>query len=746
MPRVDGSGVEAVARIDDDDAMKWACALLSVLAACNLYFSDDAPSDATGGDDGPASRELVAGAHVTCLRDGATTRCWGANSSNQMLLPSMYNVAMSAAAPVEIGVQGTVFALGGEHACAVEGQDLVCWGNNHYAQLGRVSDYADPNHNFDDASPVVGLPKLPTRIVASARHTCAILPDRSLWCWGANERGQVGDGDPLVVRPHHVLDDVRAVAAGGAHTCAIRGDGHVWCFGDDAHGQLGDGGTTAHATPTEVPQLTATAIVAGTAHTCAMDASGAVVCWGAGEDHQLGDGAGNDRGAPGAAIVSDAVSISARADHTCAVLQNGELRCWGANGAGQLGAGDAAVHATPVIAEVSGKVVAVATGDAHTCALRDSGSVACWGGASDGELGDGQGARRTPAPVAVPDGASALAVGAHHACAAIGAEREVFCWGDNEHGQLGDGSARPRATPVATGLTGVVRLAAGGSHTCAVKSDGSMWCWGRGRDGELGDGAMLDRAVPVESALAGVTAVDVGDAFTCASSAGATYCFGANDARQLVRAGGRSPTPVQVATVPYVQLAAGAAHICGLGADGTVTCWGGNDHGQLGNGGVGPFAGPGGPTGTFTSIAAGHDHTCGIQSGMAACWGAGGRGQLGTYLKQEARSPQPVGVSNADRVGVGNGFTCVHAFDGFGYTECFGTNAFGEAATGQYVRFVPIAMLIASGLGHVTVLDGGDGFGCGLEGTSVVCWGDNSLGQLGAGSFSRSLDPIDVPL
>lgn len=721
--------------------MKWAWLVLLAVAGCNLYFADDAP-----GDDAPANRYLLAGAHVTCLRDGATLRCWGANSSNQLLLPTQYNVATPAPVPVEMGMQGAPFALGGEHACIVDGQDLWCWGNNQYAQLGRVSDYANPNHNFDDASPVQGLPTSPKKIVASARHTCAVLADRSLWCWGANERGQVGDGDPIVVRPHRVLDEVMAVAVGGAHTCAIRGDGHVWCFGDNAHGQLGDGGLTAHATPTEVPQLTATAIVAGTAHTCAIDTTGAVVCWGAGEEEQLGDGSGADRSAPGDAVLRDAASLSSRADHTCAVRQNGELWCWGANGAGQLGAGNAAVHATPVIAEVTGTVVAVAAGDAHTCALRDSGSVACWGGATDGELGDGQGARRSPGLVALPDGASALAVGAHHACAAIGSQREVFCWGDNRHGQLGDGGAIARAVPVSTNLDGIVRLAAGGSHTCAVNGDGSMWCWGRGRDGELGDGAMSDRAVPVASALVGVTAVGAGDAYTCASSAGATYCFGANDARQLVRAGGNSPTPVQVATVPYAQLAAGGAHVCGLASDGRLTCWGANDHGQLGNGGVGPFAGPGGPPGTFTSIAAGRDHTCGIQNGMAACWGAGERGQLGTYSKQEARSPQLVGISNPDRVGAGNGFTCVHAADTFGNTQCFGTNAVGEAATGQYVRFVPIAMLIASGLGHATVLDGGEGFGCALEGSSVLCWGQNSLGQLGGGSFSRSLDPVEVPL
>ena len=213
-------------------------------------------------------------------------------------------------------------------------------------------------NNFDaDATDDDGSCEFDPVITAGSSHTCAILDDGSVSCWGKNRNGQLGDGTGehrhTPTQTSSLGDNRTAVAisAGGSHTCAILDDGSVICWGKNNYGQIGDGtnGSDDHRlTPTQTSSLgvnrTAVAMSAGGSHTCVILDDGSMSCWGLNFKGQLGDGSTNpseDRNTPTqtANLGGIAVVIAAGGDHTCAILEDDLAHCWGYNFYGQLGDG-----------------------------------------------------------------------------------------------------------------------------------------------------------------------------------------------------------------------------------------------------------------------------------------------------------------------------------------------------------------------------------------------------------------------
>ncbi len=708
------------------------------LTACSLYFADT-PTDASS-PGGGAVKELVAGSRSTCARVGATWWCWGANEADQITEMPGWDPRPKFS-PESIAVSDAVLAMGGEHSCSIAAAGTVsCWGSNWSGQLGRVTDPPSVNAEQNAPDAVSGLPGPALSVSAGGKHTCAVLTDHSLWCWGDNTRGQLGVDVASGPTPRRVLDHIDRVVLGDAHSCAIRLDRSVACWGANTHGELGDGSYQDRPMPTALANVLADDLALGSEHTCAL-AAGAVTCWGSNDRGQLGDGSTTDRTSPAEPAASDAVEVAARGDHTCVRRGDGTAACWGDNDDGELGDGTLVQRATPTPVAIDGVLVAIAAGERHTCAMRADHSLACWGRDSVGELGDGSHIPLGPQSAALPIGASALAVGAFHACVIAGADHRVYCWGDDHHGQLGDGgSVLASARPLDTGLTDAVALAAGVSHTCAAKSDHSLWCWGDNSDGELGDGTQTPRVRPVATTLSAI-AIAAGDRFTCVvTPTSELHCFGRDDLGQLATG---------MTIPPIASISASYAHVCGVTTAGAALCWGSNSNGQIGNGGVSVTASPGGPAGTFTQIAAGGSHTCAIPMPAtdAECWGGNSLDELGTYVLSDSYAPVRSGVGLGVGqlvVGTGRAHTCVSGSDngaGFGWTECFGENTDGQCALD--FRHVVSPMNLASG-SFATTIGGGDAFTCTLVGAAVSCWGDNSRGQLGIGTFTRSMTPLDL--
>jgi alpha-tubulin suppressor-like RCC1 family protein len=358
----------------------------------------------------------------------------------------------------------------------------------------------------------------------------------------------------------------------------------------------------------------------------------------------------------------------------------------------------------------------VAAGDNFSCARRKDGTVACWGDDRLGQLGTAAVIRRLgPTPVAVLTDARAVSAAGDHTCAlqragvdAGGAATwATYCWGHNQAGELGDGTRldRPGATPLKIAID-AIEIASGQSHTCLRAADASVWCWGRGGSGQLGTPSLIDFLIPASvGGVSGATAIAAGGAHTCALEGGQAFCWGANEQGQLGDGGDTNqPKPVAVqGLVDASALRLGAAHTCALRLDGTVVCWGANDHGQLGRApeeiaasatpvAIGNLSG-------VVSLAAGDNHTCAVDGdGNASCWGAGKSGQLGWTA-----TPMDHG-----------GATLVAGVTG--------------------------AVEIAAGAAHTCARLTSDG----QPGTpgSVLCWGDNSNGQLGDGTLE--LRPVPV--
>ena len=639
--------------------------------------------------------------------------------------------------------------------------------------VGGISDLGVTNYGAESSyvvdvlgyyEPVLTDPLAAETVEAGADHTCSVTGGGRVRCWGDNANGQLGDGTTTSrtsrSRPVLVpgLSGVLQVVSGAAHSCALLGDGRVSCWGSNASGQLGDGSTTSRSAPAVIALSGVVRLTAGASHTCALLSTGLARCWGSNGLGQLGDGSTTLKTFP--TLLPDlpaARQLVAGGISTCALLVDTTVRCWGDNEFGQLGDGTTVDRRSPnPVVGLSGAVRLSLRGS-HVCALLDDTSVRCWGNNEFGQLGDGTTTQRT-VPVAVSgiSGAVQVAAGGAHSCAVL-ADMSVRCWGSNASGELGDGSTTQRTTPVAVpSTTGVVELAAGVGHTCTVQGSGATRCWGYNQDGRLGDGTTTDRRTPVlVTGQTGIVQVIAGSAHSCALFAtGTARCWGANAAGQLgdgTTTGRSSAAPV-AGLAGAIQLSAGSAHTCALLVTGQVSCWGSNANGQLGDGSTTQRSTPANvlTLSDAVQVAAADSHTCAVRfSGSVSCWGAGGSGQLGGGASlADRQQPSPVsGLSAAIGVWAGSNLadprpaTC--AVESGGGAVCWGNNDNGKLGDGTItLRSSPVEV---AGLATAVKVVLGPDHACGLlTAGTVSCWGDNSRGQLGAGGVADQLAPFPV--
>lgn len=357
----------------------------------------------------------------------------------------------------------------------------------------------------------------PTAVVLGEAHGCALSDDGSVKCWGANNFGQLGYGDtatraayensffPLASTPINLGEGRTAaeLTAGSTHTCAVLEDGSLKCWGGNDSGQLGYGDTEGRHEPAATSinlgtGRTATSVAAGQRHTCAILDDGSIKCWGA--SSALGYGDTMDRDEPATEPVNlgagrTATVIAANWVNTCAILDDGTVKCWGSNSWGQLGYGDTmqreAPASMPIDLGAGRTAIAIATGTHHVCAVLDDGSAKCWGGNDSGQLGYGDTVERhAPASTSIDLGAGRTAVTiaarGDHTCALLD-DATVKCWGDNGNGQLGYGDTIERQAPASApvhlgaGRTATA-IAVGAFNTCALLDDDTILCWGPNYD------------------------------------------------------------------------------------------------------------------------------------------------------------------------------------------------------------------------------------------------------------------------
>jgi alpha-tubulin suppressor-like RCC1 family protein len=637
-------------------------------------------------------------------------RAWGENCHGQLGNGiDCSSVYRPAAVPYLAGA--VAIAAGESHSLALKSDGTVwAWGYNGRGQLGYGSYTAT-----SEPVTVQNLQPSVVAIDAGDNHSLARMSDGTVWAWGTNDHGELGNGSnaansSVPVRVSNFSAAV-AIAAGGEHNLALRADGTVWAWGYNGYGQLGTGSTGGYsAVPVQVSNLTGVvSVAAGYGFSFARRSDGTVWAWGRNESGQLGNGTNADSNVP--VMVSNltgVVDIASAVHHSLALRSDGTVWAWGGNIYGELGSGtDNASHVPVAVLNLTG-AVAIAAGGLHSLALKSDGTVWAWG-AGNGSV---------PAAVNDLNGAAAIAAGGLHSLALKGGT--VVAWGINDWGQLGNGvSAHSNVPVVVSSLSGVVTVAAsaayeeaGAKYSLALKSDGTVWEWGDGTNSN----------VPVRKGnLTDVVAISVGSYHVLALKKDGAVC-----SWTIKWYGSNTPAPVSGLS-GVVAVAAGSLHSLALRSDGTVWTWRQGDVDNVPT----PLTGLTG----VVALAAGLEHSLALKSdGTVWAWGSGPLGN-GT----DTQSSVPVPVSHLTGVvAIAANYSQRLALTSDGAVWAWGYDPFGQLGNGSNVP-VPVHNLtgvaITAGGWHNLVLKG-DG--------SVWAWGANGYGELGNGSNTASLVPVEV--
>ncbi|SEK95966.1 Alpha-tubulin suppressor [Stigmatella aurantiaca] len=354
----------------------------------------------------------------------------------------------------------------------------------------------------------------PCRILAvsaGGSHSLALRSDGTVWAWGSNNAGQLGNGRkdtvPVPVPGQVVgLEGVVAVAAGSSHSLALCEDGTVWAWGNGGAGQLGDGLALDSDKPVQVSAVTGViALAAGDNHSMALRGDGTVWAWGSNEFGQLGDGTDNNQAIPEQVrgLPGDCTALAGGVDQSLAVCGGGNVWAWGYNDSGELGETVSEEQYTPVQVKGLTRIKAVASGEYHSLALGEDGRVWAWGDNSEKQLGDDdtENPRPTPSQVQGVTGGTEVAAGTAHSVVRT-ADGTIWTWGINGDGELGDGTDTSRARPAQVpGLMSSVSMDVGSSHTLVLTGNGIVWAWGVNGSGQLGNGTARQTFVPVHPLL-----------------------------------------------------------------------------------------------------------------------------------------------------------------------------------------------------------------------------------------------------
>ena len=523
---------------------------------------------------------------------------WGLNDHGQLGIGG--SGGTQSVLPVKVGSQAwTTASAGTTHALGVAADGtLWAWGDNSTGELGT----APSNLASSDLPVLVDAGTGWTSVAAGDGYSLALRSDGTLWAWGSNTAGQLGDG---TTTEHDTPEQVGAgttwssVSAGALHAVARRSDGTIWAWGDDAFGELGDGATVqtalfniygckafgtqyAHPTPAEVGAAGDWSVVsAGACYSTGLHDGGAdLEMWGIDAFGQYGDGSVASSGAVTlVGPVHDWWAVSEGVDHSAAIRADGSLWTWGANAFGQLGDATTTARATP--GQIgTGTWRAVGAGDGFTVGVRSDGTLWAWGRNDEDQLGDGTTTdRHAPEQIGADTTWASVSVGPDHALA-LRSDGTLWSWGDNAFGGIGDGTTANASTPVQVGTDTWSSASAGLGDSLAVRSDGTLWAWGLNGCGELGDGTLTTGPTPHQIGVATTwKSVSAGRLHTVAlRTDGSLWAWGRNvDGRLGDGTTTDRYTPVQIGSATsWTSVSAGYDFTVALRTDGTLWVWGRN--------------------------------------------------------------------------------------------------------------------------------------------------------------------------
>ena len=648
--------------------------------------------------------------------------------------------------PKLLSTSWSKISVGPSHVLAIKSNNtLWSWGVNTFGQLGDGT-------TTTRSSPVqVGTN--PTYdwydVAAGINYSVALRGDRLLFVWGINTAGQIGDfttvnkSSPVQVG----TSSWTTISAGGTHVAAIRSDKTLWVWGLNTSGQLGTNNYLSFSSPVQVGTSSYISVSAGQTHTTAITSDYKLFTWGDNTTGQLG------YTTPSQPNYSW-TQIAGNSDYTIAIRQDGILFGWGTNNLGQLGLSDTINRSSPVQIGTNSWSVVTAnapTGGGPTLAIRSDGTLWGWGYNVTGVLGVGDTAYRS-SPVQVSGGGSWITVSASKShTVALKSDYTLYTWGLGTSGQLGDGLIS-RSSPVKVGTSSWTKVSSGELASYAIRTDGGLFAWGSNTNGQQGDitiATTVLRSSPTQIGSNSWTSVFAfGTSFVHAiDSSSKLFAWGANTGGQLGYGDvvTRS-SPVQISNGNWSTLGGygSITNTLGIQTDGSLWGWGSKSNLLLGEFSNGSF------TYSWSQVSAGPSHTAAVRSdGRLYTWGLNSVGQLGNSTTVNTSSPTLIatvlgGPSEYwNRVSV-NGLRTV-AIRNDGTLWSWGSNAGYLLGDGTSInRSAPIQI--------TSVSASWNNVSAGLSHTLAISslgriysWGDNTYQQLGIGA-TDSLRSVPVQI
>ena len=636
------------------------------------------------------------------------------------------------------------------------------------------------------------------QVSAGSDHSLALQADGSVWAFGRNDKGQLGDGttdNSTIPTMLQTISDVRAVTAGKYYSLAVKRDGTVWGWGENSGGMLSPI-AGSQPSPVQIPGLTGIVeIQAASEHAVALRNDGTVWSWGSNTGGQLGDGTADASQEYATQVIglSQIRQISSKENHALALKADGTVWAWGENDMGQLGDGTTADSALPKLVEGLPEISFIAAGTLHSIAISKAGEVYVWGNNTSGQLGLGN-TQETLAPTKVPElsGMVSAAADSSHTIL-VSDSREVYTAGSNGDGRLGRSDA---------GLTfqkasgaGVVSASAGGWHSLIVQGDGAVGGWGGNSYGQLGDSTtqnastvswntqyywqnlqlradkeyrfiigkpslerdwsceLPDGEYTFRLSGAGVTARLLNtDQSPISPTFQTSYTCPLEGSAYFLRVSATTPQiyslkiQTSAASLDFADIAAGKGHGLAVEADGKVWSWGENTYGQLGlasENSATPMCMDAFPN-KILRVGAGDTHSLAVdQMGNVYAWGNNANRQLGPNVTgNQTQTPTLISsLSNIEEAEGGASFSVARNSSGQVYT--WGNNTYGQLGNNTTTSTSTPQCAISSN--DVIRVSAGGNFALALKKDGTVwSWGQNTDGQLGRYTSSNNKLPAQI--
>lgn len=699
--------------------------------------------------------------HLCAVTQSAHVRCWGDNHAGQIGSGSDGVVLPYATTPMQVSgiVDVASIALGDAHSCAVRQRTgtVWCWGDNQFSQLGNNT--VGPQTQQSIPQPVSDIRDV-VQLSAGANHTCAVLSNGSITCWGDNRYAQMArPDDAYATRPVSIVLPLPAqyVMASGNSTCAVLNDSSVWCWGANAAGLFPSSEALLLA-PIKLDIPAPTAMVAlSDKELCGLTASGSVWCRSSAGVRTLQLPAISRMRAFGThgtcAVSTDAhiwcwnedapardmalyggVDVALGEAHLCVLLRAAKAVCQGDNRLAQLATSTTATTRRESFAVVNlGHTGGVMSGgQAHMCALWQQGLVRCWGRNLEGQVGAPE-QRDTPIPV-TPDinGVTRVVTGGNHTCVTR-YDRHVYCWGANEYGQLGIATLQRASQPQQVwSLNSVVAVTAGLNHTCALADAGDVWCWGDNRFHQISEHeSQYSLPTRIDNVPAVVTLAAGGNTNCALQYDGQVVCWG-----EAISTEQRDFMPIPL-LADVIDVQVGWQFACALQNTGQLWCWGHRDPTIAAHTAQLPHQVTGFPP--LLAFAVGGSHVCGIDNlHQLWCVGDNQHGQVdATSNTAQLTTPQRI-LDGVSHVALGFATSCARLQ--IGQTMCWGEASYGQLGTGAYTYDATNRFVVDLNDGF-EIASGGN-FSCALlTYVATRCWGGNEYGQLGDGTTNTSSIP-----